>query len=340
MGYILEPNAMDEILRSWRESYDIYAPAVIKNGGRFADTDAIRYKKINHFDEIVFDRKSDYSCKEVLVPITQTLFFFTEDTVKEADFSKKGAIIFLRSCDLHAMERFDEIYIRNGFSDYYYKTVRDKVKFVLMGCESAFPSCFCVDMGTNQNEDYDCAVTAKDGKVLIDNKNADWETLFAENSAEQENITPESVSDTDTKVCIPENLPLGVMKSSMWDEYDLRCANCGRCNFVCPTCTCFTMQDIFYTDNGKAGERRRVWASCMVDGFTDMAGNISCRKNNGQRLRYRVLHKISDYKKRTGKHMCVGCGRCDDICPEYISFSHCVNKLGDAVKEVASHDAQ
>ena len=32
--------------------------------------------------------------------------------------------------------------------------------------------------------------------------------------------------------------------------------------------------------------------------------------------------------------MCVGCGRCDDVCPEYISFSHCLNRLSDAMKEV------
>jgi anaerobic sulfite reductase subunit A len=25
--------------------------------------------------------------------------------------------------------------------------------------------------------------------------------------------------------------------------------------------------------------------------------------------------------------MCVGCGRCDDVCPEYISYSNCVNRL-------------
>jgi anaerobic sulfite reductase subunit A len=31
--------------------------------------------------------------------------------------------------------------------------------------------------------------------------------------------------------------------------------------------------------------------------------------------------------------MCVGCGRCDDVCPEYISFSHAVNKLSKLSKE-------
>ena len=122
------------------------------------------------------------------------------------------------------------------------------------------------------------------------------------------------------------------------DDYDSRCINCGRCNFVCPTCTCFTMQDLFYSENGKAGERRRVWASCMVDGFTEVAGGGCYRQKNGQRMRFKVLHKVLDYKQRNGYHMCVGCGRCDDICPEYISFSNCVNRLQDAVMEVKQND--
>ena len=46
-------------------------------------------------------------------------------------------------------------------------------------------------------------------------------------------------------------------------------------------------------------------------------------------MRITVLHKISDLKQQFGYQMCVGCGRCDDICPEYISFSACVNRLVD-----------
>lgn len=94
------------------------------------------------------------------------------------------------------------------------------------------------------------------------------------------------------------------------------------------------MQDIAYTDNGKNGERRRVWASCQVDGFTDMAGGHNFRDNKGQRMRFKVLHKVYDYNKRYGYHMCVGCGRCDDVCPEYISFSSAINKLNTAKGEV------
>jgi anaerobic sulfite reductase subunit A len=65
-----------------------------------------------------------------------------------------------------------------------------------------------------------------------------------------------------------------------------------------------------------------------------MAGGHKFRDNNGQRMRFKVLHKVYDYNKRFGYHMCTGCGRCDDICPEYISFSTCVNRLADAMQEV------
>ena len=126
---------------------------------------------------------------------------------------------------------------------------------------------------------------------------------------------------------IPENLPDTIHQDSMWQEYGSRCIGCGRCNFVCPTCTCFTMQDIFYKDNPKAGERRRVWASCQVEGYSDIAGGHSFRQSQGERMRFKVLHKVADYKKRFGYHMCVGCGRCENVCPEYISYVACLQKL-------------
>ena len=129
-------------------------------------------------------------------------------------------------------------------------------------------------------------------------------------------------------------MPHDILTDAMWDEYSSRCIACGRCNFVFPTCTCFTMQDIFYTDNGRVGERRRVNASCMVDGYTTVAGGLEFRKTKGERMRFKVLHKVWDFRKRFGYDMCVGCGRCDTVCPEYISFASCINKVTERVKEL------
>ncbi len=351
MGYIMTPADMDAVLERLEKDYIIYAPVVYKDGGRFSDTDCVRYGKINSIEEIEFEKKSEFSFKEILTPVSQTLFFFTENEVKEADAEKKGAVVFLRNCDLHAVRRLDEMYLNNGPEDYYYKRIREKIHFVVMGCAKSFENCFCVDMGTNK-ADYETSIDAKEDGYYLDCK---WEELrkYLDAAVENENaqsrqaenrpenvtsrtaeVTPEYVTENYVHVNIPENLSSEIGKSSLWREYDSRCINCGRCNFACPTCTCFTMQDIFYTDNGKVGERRRVWASCMVDGYTDVAGGGSYRQKNGERMRFKVLHKVLDFKQRNGYPMCVGCGRCDDICPEYISFSNIINKLEDGMKEV------
>lgn len=335
MGFQLSREAFDEVLQSWADDYFILAPKRFEGAGIYSGTDCVRYGEVSRVDEIVFDEKSLYSFKEALLPVSETLFFFTEETVKEADPPKKGAIVFLRSCDLHGVKRLDDMYLRNGTEDYYYRRLRDKIRFVLIGCPRSFENCFCVSMGTNQSTDYDMSVDPEGDTLLIDCKNEEWAEKIATKAESQLNVTPQFVTKNDVKVHIPENLTPEVAKSKIWDEYDSRCIACGRCNFVCPTCTCFTMQDIFYTENGRVGERRRIWSSCMVDGFTDVAGGGSYRKKNGERMRFKVLHKVYDYKLRNGTHMCVGCGRCDDVCPEYISFSNSINKLEQALKEVS-----
>ena len=336
MGFHVDANQFDAWLTEQRKTYDIYAPMRYAGGNTFSDVDCIRYGKVNSISEIVFDKKSEYSFKEVLSPISQTLFYFTENEQKESDPPKKSAIIFLRSCDLHALKRLDDMYLHNGSEDYYYKRIRDHIKIVLIGCKQSFDNCFCVSMGTNISENYDMSVNVQGSTYAINCKDSQWNQFFLDLGASRHLVVPDQVHENKIKVRIPENLSPEVARASMWEQYNKRCINCGRCNFVCPSCTCFSMQDIHYCDNANAGERRRVWSSCMVDKFTDVAGGGSYRKKNGERMRFKVLHKVYSHKKRHGCHMCVGCGRCDDICPEYISFSHCVNQLEDAMKEVST----
>lgn len=334
MGYRTSTAHLDSILRELSKEYSIYAPKTFIGEGTYSDTDRVRYGIVESLGEINFEVKSEFSYKEILTPISETLFYFTEDEVKVADGPKKGAIVFVRSCDLHAVKRMDDIYLKNGFEDFYYKRIREKTKFILMGCPQSFDSCFCVDMGTNKSDNYDAYIQVDGESALID---SEFEGLIARlEEVEEVTVKPDFVTENKTRVNIPENLSLDIMDSTMWNEYNERCIACGRCNFVCPTCTCFTMQDVFYegSDRKQAGERRRVWASCQVNGYTDMAGGHSFRGDKGQRMRFKVLHKVYDYKKRFGYNMCVGCGRCDDICPEYISFSACINKLSDGMKEI------
>ncbi len=334
MGYIVSREGFAEVIAALRDKYRIIAPIRKKGGGRFTDVDVILYGEVTDAAEIELDAKSDYAPKEFLTPLSETLFYFTEQEVKEADLEPKPVLLFGRSCDLHALERLDAIYLRNGKAkDIFYERRRKLVNFVLIGCDKSFKNCFCADMGTNRaTEGYAFSVDRVGDEIHADVPDAEIAKIFAARGRE-EAVTPRYVTENEVHVTVPETIPAAVLKSPLWDEYDTRCINCGRCNFVCPTCSCYTMQDVFYTDNGKVGERRRVAASCMVDGYTNVAGGGQYRRKNGERMRFKVLHKIGDFKKRFGFQMCVGCGRCDDVCPEYISYTNIINKVSAAAQD-------
>ena len=336
MGYILTREGFDKVLSELGRTYRLYAPVRKTGEGRFTDTDVIRYDFVNSVEEMELDQKSDYAFKEILTPLSETLFFFTESEVKTADRDAREAIIFVKSCDMHAVKRLDQIYLDNTFADPFYKEIRERVHFVLLGCPKSGEDCFCVDMGTNRTADgYWFSVDrTEDGGFACDVPEESLAELFEKNSAAEQRVEPKYVTENAVHVTIPDEIPSGIYKNSVWDEYSARCIGCGRCNFACPTCTCYTIQDVFYTDNGKVGERRRVGASCMVDGYTNVAGGGEYRRTKGERMRFKVLHKILDFKKRFGYQMCVGCGRCDRICPEYISFSACINKVNKAVEKM------
>ena len=90
------------------------------------------------------------------------------------------------------------------------------------------------------------------------------------------------VTENTFSIEVPEEVDSQYLaEHDMWREFDSRCIACGRCNYVCPTCTCFDMQDIYYKENEDAGERRRVWGACMVDRYTDIAGGITFRSKYG-----------------------------------------------------------
>ncbi|MDP4158948.1 MAG: anaerobic sulfite reductase subunit AsrA, partial [Bacillota bacterium] len=320
--------AFNQLIENLKKKHHVYAPTSLKGKGKFSETDLVGYDEISRIEDVVFNQKSYFSPKETFYPITQSLFYFNENEFKESIVDEMGIIVFLRACDIQAVERLDKIMLENGLSpDYYYERLRKKLKFIVMDCPESFDSCFCVSMGTNTTENYRASLRYESGFYLSDVR-VDIDGLFAF-YGEQLEVSPKFVEANVQFVQVPQNLTLeSVSTNPIWEEYSSRCIACGRCTVVCPSCSCYTMQDIFYEDNPKCGERRRVWASCHIDGFTDMAGGHSFRRNNGERMRFKVMHKIKDFKQRFGVHMCVGCGRCDNACPEYISLARCIDRLG------------
>lgn len=320
---------INKIIEGLKGEYKIYAPVRLKGIATYSDTDVIRYGEINSAEDIVYDEKSHFSPKEIFFPITQTLFYFFNEDQHVPNIDSQKYIIFMRPCDINAISVLDSVFIKNGQNeDFYYKRLREKVKIFMLECKNGFDSCFCFSMNMNSTNDYDAAFRFLDSHIYCDIKAPEFMDAFNKNG-EEAVFSPEFVQKDHVEVKVPDinKVTMEMFDDSIWTEYTKRCIACGRCNFVCPTCTCWSMQDVAYDGQPKAGERRRVWASCHVDGYTDMAGGHSFRRSNGERMRFKVFHKIYDFKKRFGYNMCSGCGRCDDICPEYISYANSINKV-------------
>ena len=321
----------DRGLEELSKKYLIFAPRTFEKRGTYSDTDVVRYAKVNNFSEMNWKDKSHFPAKEALLPVNEILFYFTEDEYKAASEDTRERLVFLRACDMNAIKRIDQIYLGNGASnDFFYARTRKKTKFIVVGCSKTFRNCFCVSMGTNKADNYDAAMNIRENEIQLEIRNEDLNVF----SGKEIDFDIDYVSKNEFEVDLPEKVDfMYIQNHKMWDEYDNRCIGCGRCNYSCPTCTCFSMQDIHYKENENMGERRRVLASCQVDGYTNIAGGHSFRQKQGQRMRFKTLHKIHDYKKRFGENMCVGCGRCDDMCPQYISISEAYEKVARAMKE-------
>lgn len=338
MGYRLDTEQTAQLLDRLSKDYKIYAPKRFPKQGRYSDTDIIRYDEIHTPGEIVWNEKSDYPAKEVISPIQQALFYFTEDEYRESKGPKKPILILARPCDINAQLIQEKIYAGNGdYTDLYYDRVHKMVKFAVMDCCGGEDTCFCVSMGTNKPENYSLAFKFNENGLEAEVSEPAFASYFE--GMPEADFTPEFVEANELTVTIPDlsdqRVRNALKSHPMWNEYNKRCISCGTCTVACSTCTCFTTRDICYGDNPEVGERRRVTASCQVAGFDQMAGQKEIRNTAADRMRYKVLHKFHDYKARFGdRNMCVGCGRCTDQCPELISISATINKMAAAVDEI------
>lgn len=338
MSYKLSKQETTQLFEKLSEKYDIYAPKLFKNEGRFSETDVIKYDKIKSLDEVVWDHKSTYPMKEVLSPIQQTVFYFTEDEFRASKGKTRPMLIFARPCDINAMKVQARIYAGNGgYTDMYYERMKELAKYILMPCNGGDDTCFCVSMGTNTTDEYSVAVKPTEDGMLFEVKDEDLAAYFADAAAAD--FAPEFVQENELTAVIPEILDREVLnalkKHDVWKQFNGRCISCGACTLACSTCTCFTTRDVIYGDNPEVGERRRVSASCQIDDFAKVAGGGNYRLTAGDRMRYKMLHKFHDYNARFHEgHMCVGCGRCTSRCPEFISITTTLKKMNDAVEEI------
>ena len=345
-SYKVSRSFLNDVLIQLKSDYHIYGPKHLPERGRRETDGLIRYEEIDSIEDMVLDRQSDFSMKEVLHPISQSIFKFDESSIEETTNSDpKGIIIFMRPCDINGLKRLDNMFLANGgYADVYYKRLRDKTKIFMLECPESFENCFCVSMKTNKTENYNAAFNMNDDQVYVKIKDAEFDDYFE--WAEGSDYEPRFIEENETKVNVPKIDSIDKLKAvrdlPFWEEYNDKCISCGGCNTVCPTCSCFDTIDYLNQENSRKGERLRVWSSCMIQDFSKTAGGAIARKMPQQMMRFKTMHKVYDYNARFkgNEHMCVGCGRCVLRCPEDIKFSETINKVAEEVDKMKEKEAQ
>jgi sulfhydrogenase subunit beta (sulfur reductase) len=117
----------------------------------------------------------------------------------------------------------------------------------------------------------------------------------------------------------------GKVTDDFWREIGDECIACGSCIFYCPTCTCF---DVYDCGDADRSERIRCWDACVLGGYTREASGHNPR-NEPERSRRRISHKLEADVLRFGELGCVDCGRCDMFCPTGIGIRAVAKRIVD-----------
>ena len=309
------------------------------------------------FEEYKAGDKLAYDFVNTSVP-PKTLFFRQRETLfaiqgtthpklTPPPAEKPMALFGLRSCDASGLEVFERFFSERGFEDEMITgRIRNSLRIAL-GCHAPGETCFCVccDGGPFLMSGCDLQLIDLGDRLLVQTATSKGEAavalaprVFAEASqedcAEKDRLIRAVDQTFQRRSYVSEGMKqisLGRLSDEFWERCAADCQGCGGCCFVCPTCSCFSVSD---KADGPDGFRRERWRdTCMYEGFTREASGHNPRRGRAERVKRRLFHKLSyQYVEKSGRHGCVGCGRCVITCPAKLGIPDFLSRVHDERK--------
>lgn len=301
-------------------------------------------------DKFAFDRllsasalRLDYDVtilppKKYFQPQREVLMRFNRNTVEfESVIDEEPFVLFgVHPYDMAAISQMDKVFTMDHF-DKHYMARRAAATIVVTTVQTPSASVFAACMGhatAQGRNDHDVLVTKlPGGNYVVDPRTEKGDALCealaeapeanAAALAAREKIWEENkklLRKHELKVA-PERLPELLEHARfhpVWEEKAELCYSCGSCNFVCPTCYCFDVEDELSWDL-ETGERVRKWDGCMLVDFAAVAGGHNFRSKRSARYAHRYYRKGKYSWESYGEISCVGCGRCITACTANIA---------------------
>lgn len=318
---IFSKETLDKFLLHLTKQFAVMAPVANQDG-------TFSFKKIHQHDEVSLDYKNSLKppAKEYFVPACEILYSYTTDFKIEPSLNETSKMVFfgIRPCDAHSLQIHDEVW-SDGFEDPSYTDKRKNSLFIGLACNEPASTCFCTsfdESGPHSAKGVDILLTtlAKDqwfaesisekGKEMLgefgsqpDEKHIDKKNALRNNA----------INAISRKLNVPEKMG-ELFNNNYWEKSAMRCLSCGICRYLCPVCYCFSLTD-------EDGKKIKYCDACSFKTFTKESSGHNPRENKTARYKHWYYHKFDYFKKKTGKFLCVGCGRCIANCPVKIDFT-------------------
>ncbi len=316
-----------ENLSNVASEFQIFAP-ILQND--FLDYELITPDNI---EQII------YNTAKPTTPLKAFFFPVKENVVIDKKADKQRVIIGVPSCDLHAVNLLDKIFLDKDFLDIYYKKNRENTILIGTDCYKITDSCHCTSYGLNpypeKNSDITLSIvedivilnvqTEKGEKFLEKIKDAEFkEGIAAEDKLkEKRDAVIQELDSKNKELPDAERTRKGIESSvdEVWKEYAEKCVSCGACAAICPTCHCFLLID------KENFEKVKNWDSCQYPAFERVAAGEDPLGKIYERLKNRYLCKFVHKPDMFGEIACTGCGRCIDACIGKIDKNEIILKI-------------
>jgi len=263
---------------------------------------------------------TDYSAKQFFFPYKEAMYHYDKQGNFERVQKPTKRILFgVRPCDLHALAVTD-MFFSDEPADPHYLERRSNTMLIAVDCTTPGKNCFCDSLGKRDPIGQDILLTADKEHYYARSATQEGTTIILESGLFTETAESPKIKKTP---CKKKAEPVDPSKVK-WEKWGKACFACAACTSICPTCTCFDVEDEIQLSGGKI-ERQRIWASCFTKDFTTVTGGHCFRPERKEMLKQFVSHKFPYFKEKFGVTMCVGCGRCITVCTAKIDISKMIS---------------